>query len=323
MQRDEDRAAEALELERPVELNGEAVLEAAGRERGERKEDDRAHGGDDRRPQESRAAAAPPPHVREPDRNEHGGEELRRDCGAEDDCARRVALPEQRGESADRERRDPQIEAREHEVPEQQRRRSHEEQRHGRAQRGGDRRVQPERLNDLAELGVGHPLVDHLVGDLGVVLGLSGADHVRRAGRRLRVGGEAVLQFPRQLHLRLVGVRRRHLPDGAVLLEELNRAPVDEVRHRDLRDVPEGLLVVERRGEDLAGADQELGACACCAALVEQPCVVDGEREVAREVAREADVARTVVTSLPGREQGERAERLRARDQRHDHVRPR
>ena len=58
--------------------------------------------------------------------------------------------------------------------------------------------------------------------------------------------------------LRLVDVRDRDVAQAPLLVEDVDRAPVAERRDREAREVLERSLVLERRREDLAGADEEV-----------------------------------------------------------------
>ena len=54
-----------------------------------------------------------------------------------------------------------------------------------------------------------------------------------------------------------VGVVQRHRHDAAAPVEQVDRAPVGELRDGQPRDVAQGLLVVERRGEQVARLGEE------------------------------------------------------------------
>ena len=76
-------------------------------------------------------------------------------------------------------------------------------------QRHEHRGAQPEGADDLEVLGVARALLDHLVGDLAVQLGLAGAQHLRHSRGRVRVGRITVLEVPRETLLLGVVVGRR------------------------------------------------------------------------------------------------------------------
>jgi hypothetical protein len=58
--------------------------------------------------------------------------------------------------------------------------------------------------------------------------------------------------------LRLVEVRDRDVPQAPLLVEDVDRAPVGDRRDSEAGEVLERSLVLERRREDLAGADEEV-----------------------------------------------------------------
>ena len=71
------------------------------------------------------------------------------------------------------------------------------------------------------------------------------------------IGRVAAAQVLGHRDLRRVDVRQRDLLDAALLVGHVDRAPVRQPRHRELRDPLERLLVVEARREQLAGLGQE------------------------------------------------------------------
>jgi len=111
MQRDEHRAAEALELQRPRDLGMEARLQARGREHGEGEEDRRLDEHEACGPRSCCARAARTPDVYDDERREHRGPELRRDRRAERERSEREPLVQERGEREHRERCRPEVEA--------------------------------------------------------------------------------------------------------------------------------------------------------------------------------------------------------------------
>ena len=122
-----------------------------------------------------------------------------------------------------------------------------------RNQRHADGRLQPELVDDPPQLlVVADRLVQQLLREFGEEFGLPGAQHVRHSRRRVRVGRVAVLQLVGPAHLVRVLVRDREPLDLAVRADHVDRAPVGKARDAQLRDLPEGVVVVERRGEQLA-----------------------------------------------------------------------
>jgi len=98
---------------------------------------------------------------------------------------------------------------------------------------------------------------EHLVRDL--------VDDLRRAllddlgGPRRGVGarGVALADAARERHLVGIDVRDGHRADVPVPVGQADRAPVGELRDRELGDLLERALVVQRRGEQRAGIGQQ------------------------------------------------------------------
>ncbi len=121
VRREQDGRTEALELQRPVDLQPEAVAEAAWGEQREREEEGRTGADDDRDPLRGVRAAVPSPDPDEPEGDQDRRPELRRDRGSEQRSAGAVAPGEQRAQAADGESCGPEVEAREHEQSDQER----------------------------------------------------------------------------------------------------------------------------------------------------------------------------------------------------------
>ena len=96
----------------------------------------------------------------------------------------------------------------------------------------------------------------HLVGDLRDQLGAAGAQHVPGPPRRVRVAGVALLQGPGQLHLLGVDVGDRNALQ-AVVLDDVDGAPVRERRDHQGRHLRQGLAVVEAAGQLGRGVREE------------------------------------------------------------------
>ena len=97
--------------------------------------------------------------------------------------------------------------------------------------------------------------------DLGVELGLAGADHLGDPRRRVGIGRVAFAELARELHLARIRVRHRHLlRSGRPRLLDLDGAPVRELRNGEASHRPEDRPVVERRDERLARRREKLAA---------------------------------------------------------------
>ena len=118
------------------------------------------------------------------------------------------------------------------------------------------RRRQAELAHHPQMLLVAGALLEQLVGDPRVELGVAGADHVREPGRLVRVRRIALPQLLREPDLRRVGVRHGDAADAA-LVGEVHRAPVADLGDRDRREALKRRVEVERPAEDLAGARDE------------------------------------------------------------------
>ena len=116
---EQDRCAERLDLQRPPELDLEAVADAARAERGEGKHDRR----EDRREDPRGDLGLPPPRPPVDDEEEQRQQDERILLGRDRDCehGKRDAMApgDDRGQRSGSERRRPEVEARERHLPEQ------------------------------------------------------------------------------------------------------------------------------------------------------------------------------------------------------------
>src|SRR5207237_2794798 len=112
VRRDEHGRAQALDLERPRHLAGDGVPDAAWRERDERREDRYDDAEPDPESDAGLAGAAAPPHVRDEERREDGGVDLRRHGEPEQREREPVASRAERRERGRGERRRPEVIAR-------------------------------------------------------------------------------------------------------------------------------------------------------------------------------------------------------------------
>ena len=108
----QEARAEALDLQGPVGLPVNAVPDAAGREPDEREEAESEDTREDASADERLAPAVAPPDIRERGRNDDDGEDLRRRREADDSEAGPFPIREHGGESEHKQRRRPEIEAR-------------------------------------------------------------------------------------------------------------------------------------------------------------------------------------------------------------------
>ena len=91
-------------------------------------------------------------------------------------------------------------------------------------------------------------------------LGLARARHLRRPDRRVGRQRQARAQLARERDAVGIGVRRGGGDEGAVLVEQVDHAPVAEPRHAEVGEPLERRLQVERLGQQLPGRDQEAQA---------------------------------------------------------------
>ena len=105
---------------------------------------------------------------------------------------------------------------------------------------------------------------EHLLGDLVDELRPPVAQDLRRAGGRVDARRIALADAPRERDLLRIDVRDGDRADEAVAVGHAHGAPVGELRNRELGDLLQRALVVQRRGQQLArrarAALRELGA---------------------------------------------------------------
>ena len=128
-----------------------------------------------------------------------------------------------------------------------------------RDQRHHDHRPDRQRAHRAQVLGVAGAGHQHRVGDHRVQHRRGGADHVLDAAARVRIVGIAILQRARHLDAGRVDVRDRQPLDAPLLVDDVDGAPVGDVRNGELGHGPQRRLVVERAAEGAAGLGQERG----------------------------------------------------------------
>jgi hypothetical protein len=107
-------------------------------------------------------------------------------------------------------------------------------------------------------LGVSGHALDHRIRDVLVELGLAGAQHVRHTELAFRIVRITQPQLLRERHLRRIDVCDGKAHGGKrVLVHDLDRAPVGDVRHGQANDGRQGGLVLQGRGERLARMGQK------------------------------------------------------------------
>ncbi len=99
---------------------------------------------------------------------------------------------------------------------------------------------------------------EHLVGDLVDELAAAGAHHVPRPGRSVRVRWVALLELVGEPDLRRVDVLDGEAVARAVL-DQVDRAPVRNARHRHVGDAAQPFVAFERAGEHLADPREKGG----------------------------------------------------------------
>src|SRR6266545_1644880 len=223
---DEQRRAEALHLQRTRRLASDAVPHAAGREHEERQHDREDDGDRNREAKERLAAPARPPDVRERERDEHAGPDLRRDACAEQRMTDPEPPADERGDRTHGECRRPVIEARQHDRPEQERRDRRQRERAERAagrgtkrgERGGHReqRQRAARPHERAEV---------------VLVSERGNHEERQRAGRILEREVAVRHLPARHRVAVLLVHRR--VDDLVALEEpvVERGPGGGEQH--------------------------------------------------------------------------------------------
>ena len=121
------------------------------------------------------------------------------------------------------------------------------------AQRHDHRRDHPDLAEDPQLLRVLRGELPELVGDLLDEVGLAGADHLRRADRRVGVERVAPVVLEHERPLGGVDVLPQHALDAPVGPQQLDEAPVRVFGHGEPRHRRQRLLEVQRPRERVAG----------------------------------------------------------------------
>ena len=111
-----------------------------------------------------------------------------------------------------------------------------------RAERDAHVGMKPEVAGEPVLLLGGRRSAQHLLGDARDQLGLRGSRDVVRADRRVPARRILLLHLVGEGHLAGIDVMDRDAPDRPLFLDEIDRAPVREPRHRDSRDFAQRLL---------------------------------------------------------------------------------
>ena len=127
-------------------------------------------------------------------------------------------------------------------------------------------------------VAVARPRDDLLVADLGEQLRLAGADHVGDPAGLARVRRVALAHPPGELDLGRVDVRDRDVAQVAFRAGHVDRAPVGEVAHPQLRDGGQGAPHVQRRVERRADVGEEAHPLQGGALGVDEPRDADDRR---------------------------------------------
>jgi len=129
-----------------------------------------------------------------------------------------------------------------------------------------------------------------LVGDLRVDLRMPGSDDFRDADGITRADGEPLQQLPNKANPLGVDMRECDRLDPASLAGEIDAAPVRQARNGQLRNLRQGALVVEGRGQQGGRLGQEryrrpghLGGGPSVLAFLEQARAVEGGTAAAGE----------------------------------------
>ena len=160
-------------------------------------------------------------------------------------------------------------------------------------------------------------LDEQLVGDLLVELGLAGPDHVGRARRGIGVDGVALAKLARQPHQVGVDVGGCDVPQPLVFVREIDRAPVTELADRQVGEILQGGIGIERAGEELARGREEGHSLRRTALVLVDAGMIEGLGRVLRGGEHEGPL---LLVELVGRAeaQGDGAERA-APDRERDH----
>ncbi len=184
-------------------------------------------------------------------------------------------------------------------------------------ERHDDRRSKREPPQDRQQLVVTLACLDQeLIGDLGKELGLLRPQDLRDAARRVEVGRIAVAELLRPRDEIGIGVRnRKPLELRPVVAEHVDRTPVREPRHRQPGDLAQGLSIVTRRGQHLAGLREKAHPPPQLLFRREQPGSIERLRHLPRERQFEPTPLRVELLVLVERER-QATERPAVDDQR-------
>ena len=118
---EQERRAETLDLQRPAQLDAQAVPDTSGRQHHERQEDRADNAREERETGQCLPPACALPHVGHTERNEHHGKELRRDPETEQSMSETEAVGHERCQSRYADRGGPEIEPAQDHRPEEER----------------------------------------------------------------------------------------------------------------------------------------------------------------------------------------------------------
>ncbi len=136
---------------------------------------------------------------------------------------------------------------------------------------------------------------EQLVGDMRVEFGLPGADHVGRTRRGVGVDGVVGSKLPPPAHFVGVGVSDGDGVDGAVRIEEVDRAPVGEAGDAEPGDLIERGLVVEGLLDERPRLGEVLGPHLALLPVVD----VEARADIAEERAVGGEPGRAPVEDPP------------------------
>ena len=105
------------------------------------------------------------------------------------------------------------------------------------------------------------------------------------------------------------------------VVDDVDDAPVRDLGHRETSQRREGVVEVERRRQDGPGLGEEANLPLVLERLSVEAGVVDGHRGAASELERAREIGLRVPAAGLGRDEGDRADRPAARNQRHGHRR--
>ncbi len=125
---------------------------------------------------------------------------------------------------------------------------------------------------------------EQLPGNVGNELGFARAKDLGNAGPRVRIGWIPPFQLGDELQLRGVDVRHREPPPRATV-DEIDGTPVSQHRDGQARDRGQGLLVVERGGHFIDGAQQERALVPVTDLLGDVAEKIDGIDDLAVQIA--------------------------------------